>query len=188
MTILTSTRKPIIPISYQVLINPVTDTVTADRETPSGYQFFDGPFITAALMRKSIAEYIPDPDDRTSELATPRNISPKNAVKQPPTLILSASADILRDDGILFGEILQKAGVEVSILTGHGQLHDSVLFEATRPGATPKAMMRLVAVQIKDALGRCTENGADTSKRSRAVEANDGGRQLRKKRRTRKLQ
>jgi acetyl esterase len=57
----------------------------------------------------------------------------------------------LRDDGILYGEILQKAGVDVAIMTSHGQLHDSVLFEAVRAGATPRAAVSLIATQLKAA-------------------------------------
>ncbi|KAF3033662.1 hypothetical protein E8E11_002967 [Didymella keratinophila] len=131
ISILASTRKPNIPISYQVLISPVTDTVTTDRDTPSEFQYFNGPFLTVPFLRKAINEFIPDPDDRVSELATPRNISKDHAAKQPPTLICNATVDVLRDDGILFGEILQKAGVDVSIVTFQVQLHDSVVFEAT---------------------------------------------------------
>ncbi|KAF3037377.1 hypothetical protein E8E12_007379 [Didymella heteroderae] len=174
VSILASTRKPIVPISYQVLISPVTDTVTTDRDTPSEFKYFNGPFLTVPFLRKSIDEYIPDPDDRVSELATPRNISSKNAAKQPPTMICNAAVDPLRDDGILFGEILQRAGVDVSIATFHGQLHDSVLLEAVRQGATPKAEVRLIAAQIKRALIESGDtNGAGKKRRQRAgVEAN----------------
>ncbi|KAF2872079.1 Alpha/Beta hydrolase protein [Massariosphaeria phaeospora] len=151
VSILCSTRKPLIPISYQVLISPVTDTVTTDRDTPSEFRFFNGPLLTVPFLRKSIDEYIPDTYDRTSELATPRNISAANAKKQPPTLIVNSAADLLRDDGILYGEILQGAGVDCAIITAHGQLHDSSVFEGVREGATPKALVRLVAVQIVNA-------------------------------------
>lgn len=130
----------------------MTDTVTTDRDTPSEYRFFNGPFLTVPFLRKCIDAYIPNPDDRTSELATARNISAKNAAKQPPTLILNSSADLLRDEGVFYGEILQKAGVDVAIMTSHGQLHDSVLFEAVRAGATPRAALRLIAAQLKMAL------------------------------------
>jgi acetyl esterase len=136
-----------------VLINPVTDAVTDDRDTQSEFDFFNGPFNTVPFMRKVIAEYIPDPDDRHSELATPQNISAQNAQKQPPTLILNAAADVLRDGGNALGEVLQRAGVQCTVLTALGQLHDSVVLEATRGGATAKALTRLIAVQIMDAVG-----------------------------------
>jgi acetyl esterase len=57
------------------MINPVTDTVTTDRETKSEFQFFNGPFSDIPTLRKHIDFYIPNVDDRKSELATLRNIS-----------------------------------------------------------------------------------------------------------------
>jgi acetyl esterase len=96
-------------------------------------------------MRKSIEAYVPDTADRASELASARNISTKNAKKQPPTLIVNSRADPLRNDGTLFGEILQTADVDCAIITTHEQLHDSSVLEATRRGATPKTVIALVA-------------------------------------------
>jgi acetyl esterase len=108
VTILASTRKPVIPISFQVLLSPVTDTITSDRDTPSEFRFFNGPLLTVPFLRKAIDLYIPDPKDRISELATPQNISISHAKLQPPTLIINSAVDPLRDDGNLYGEILQK--------------------------------------------------------------------------------
>lgn len=135
------------------MISPVTDTITSDRGTKSEFEFFNGPFLTVPSTRKDIDDYIPNPDDRTNELATLINISVAHAKKQPPTLIINSAVDPLRDSGILYGEILQRAGVDCTIVIGHGQLHNSLVFEALRGGATPKAMIRLMATQIKDACG-----------------------------------
>lgn len=152
VTILCSTRKPTIPIQYQVFLSPVTDTVTSDRDTPSEFRFFNGPFLTVPFMRKVIDMYIPTPKDRTSELATPQNISPEHAKKQPPTLIINSAVDPLRDDGLLYGQILQEAGIDCTIITAHGQLHDSSVLEATRKGPTPRTLVLLVATEIKNRL------------------------------------
>jgi acetyl esterase len=161
--ILCSTRKPIIPIRYQVMINPVTDTVTTDRETKSEFQFFNGPFLDIPTLRKHIDFYIPNVDDRKSELATLRNISEAHAKKQPPTFIINSAADPLRDDGILYGEILQQAGVDCTIITAHGQLHDSVGLKPTRSGPTPKALVRVIASQIVEAVGGREGEDAETA-------------------------
>lgn len=138
------------------------------------------------FLRKAIDEYILDPDDRVPELATPRNISKNHATKQPPTLICNAAVDVLCDDGILFGEILQKAGVDVSIVTFHGQLHDSVVYEATRQGATPSSEVRLIAAQLKSVLFRSQEtNGAGKAKRQRGGIGANGQAEKRSKRKLR---
>lgn len=151
-TILASTRSDGITFGLQVLLHSVTDTITSDRDTPSAFQFFNGPFNTVPFMRGAIDAYIPNVTDRESELATAQRISAEHAAKQPPTLIISSSADVLRDDGLLFGEILQRAGIDCAVVVAHGQLHVSLVLEATRKGPTPRAMMELVATKIRDAL------------------------------------
>jgi acetyl esterase len=152
VTILASPRSPAIPISFQVLICPITDLITSDRDTPSEFQFFNGPFNTVPFLRKGIELYGPSPEDRKSELASAQNITPEHAKKQPPTLIISSGVDVLRDDGLLLAETLQKAGVDCVAITAHGQLHISMVLEGTRKGPTLRALMRLVATSIKDAL------------------------------------
>ena len=78
----------------------------------------------------------------------------------------------MRDDGILYGEILQKAGVDVAVMTSHGQLHDSVLFEAVRAGATPRAEVRFIAAQLKVALKGTGE--VEVSAKGRGKRLRDG--------------
>jgi acetyl esterase len=96
--------------------------------------------------------YIPFPQDRESELASSQHITSEHAKKQPPTLIINSAVDTLRDDGLLFGEVLQKAGVDCSAITAHGQLHVSMVLEATRKGPTPSALMGFVATSLKHGL------------------------------------
>jgi acetyl esterase len=155
VSILASTRKPTIPIKFQVLLSPVTDllTLTIERETTSEFELFNGPLITVPFLQKCIANYAPNAKDQKSELASPRLISPEHAKKQPPTLIINSAVDPLRDDGLLFGQILHQAGIDCSIVTMHGQLHDSSVLEATRNGPTPKTTIELITAKIKLALG-----------------------------------
>lgn len=136
----------------QVLISPILDLDLSDRITFSEWQFFNGPFVNMALGQEVIDEYIPDPADRKAELATPMNISAAHAKLQPPTLIVVSSVDPLRDDGINFAKVLQKAGVDCAIVRAEGQVHDSYFVEATRKAATPSAMVTLMAVMVKQAL------------------------------------
>jgi acetyl esterase len=143
----------LIPIAHQTLLHPILDTDLEDRPTASDVKFFDGPIHTIPLLRKSIDGYLPNTRDRTSELASPRHISAKHAKLQPTTLIVVSSADLLRDDGLLYGETLQRNGVDVAIFMGHGQVHDSEIFEATRMSETPRAVVRMVAGEIRNTLG-----------------------------------
>jgi acetyl esterase len=143
----------LIPIAHQTLLHPILDTDLEDRPTASDVKFFDGPIHTLPIVRKRIDDYLPNTRDRILELASPRHISAKHAKLQPTTLIVVSSADLLRDDGLLYGEILQRNGVDVAIFTGHGQVHDSEIFEAIRISETPRVVVRMVAGEIRNALG-----------------------------------
>ncbi|KAF2117778.1 Alpha/Beta hydrolase protein [Lophiotrema nucula] len=185
-TILCSTRKPNIKISYQVLLSPVTDTVTSDRDTPSEFRFFNGPFLTVPFMREAIDLYIPSPKDRTSELATPQHISAAHAKLQPPTLIVNSSVDPLRDDGFLYGQILQRNGIDCVITEQKGQTHDSAVIEPVRNGATPRATVRLVAASLKEALGAVSNVSKKRVLNGDAEEVEEKESKTRKRRKTRK--
>jgi acetyl esterase len=193
-TILCSTRSPKIPIAYQVLLHPVTDTVLTDNETRSEFLFFNGPVLTMPFTSNVIEDYIPKASDRQSELASPLKISAAHAKLQPPTLIINSSADLLRSEGSAFGEILQQQGIECVVLTGHGQVHDSEVLEATRTGPTPKLVIRVVVGEIVRVLGAKEEGKRKRTVGEESEEAEveaesegneDQGTKTRKRKRTR---
>ncbi|KAH6405765.1 hypothetical protein HBI60_032030 [Parastagonospora nodorum] len=179
-SILASTRTPKIPISHQSLLHPCTDTRISDRQTLSEFEFFAGPLLTVPFNKKSFAIYIPNADDRDSELATPLNISAAHAKLQPPTLIINSAVDLLRSEGEAYGEILQRAGVDCTVLTTHGQVHDSEVFEATRGGPTPRAVVRMVAGEIRHALG------GGFGEEGKSGEDEGMGREMKRRKRARK--
>lgn len=161
-SILASTRHPKIPISHQSLLHPVTSTRISDRQTPSEFEFFSGPLLTLPFLKKAYATYSPNAGDRESELATPLNISAAHAKLQPPTLVINSAVDLLRSGGEAIGEILQRSGVDCTVLTTYGQVHDSEVLEATRGGPTPRAVVRMVAGEIRNALGGREEGSRTT--------------------------
>jgi acetyl esterase/lipase len=91
-------------------------------------------------------------NDQLLRLASPRHISTEDARNQPQTLIINSSADIVSDDGIIYGQILQNAGVACTVFTALGQVHDSAVLKATRNGPTARTIVRLVAAEIREAI------------------------------------
>ena len=152
VNILSFTRRPKIHIKQNVFISPVADAEATGKETASEFRFFDGPLFTVPLIRRAVKIYIPNERDRTSEEANPRFISDKTAKQFPKTLIITSSADMLESEGKLFGEKLQQAGVDCTVIRAEGQLHDTVVLEGTRNGPTPQVLMALIADQISSAL------------------------------------
>ena len=76
-------------------------------------------------MEHFIAEWIPDPEERKAVALTDAA-----AEGMPPTLLVVAECDILRDGGIGFGSRLRRAGVTVRTLRYNGAIHGFL----TRPG------------------------------------------------------
>ncbi|MEV7286285.1 alpha/beta hydrolase [Streptomyces sp. NPDC093252] len=134
-------RQPV----HQILVCPVTDAALA---TPSAHRFADGPFLSRAAMRSYWDQYVPDPARRADPTAAPLRADPADLTGLPPALVLTAEADILRDEGETYAALLRAAGVPVVSVRYHGTVHGFVLFDALR--RTPAA--RAARTQIMDTL------------------------------------
>lgn len=139
-------------IPFNVLICPQSSTNLDAPPAKSEYQLFRGPFISQPIVREMAANYMPRAEDRASALGSPRSMPDDVARQFPPTLILANSVDVLLGAGELLGQKLQAQGVDCAVIVGYGQLHDSVVTEGVRDGPTPRALMTLVAGEIKERL------------------------------------
>jgi acetyl esterase len=147
-----SIEKKEFKIPSSVLISPITSTDATAPLTASEQELFGGPFISVPILRAMADYYIPRQEDRVTPIGSPRSMPDELAAQFPPTLIVVSSADVLRSGGELLGEKLQGQGVDCAVVVGHGQLHDTVVSEAARNGPTPKALMTLIAGEIKERL------------------------------------
>lgn len=102
-----------------VLICPALDPSMA---SPSWHKLSNAPFLSAADMRWFYSHYSPDVDDwRASPLQG-------DLAALPPTLLISASHDILSDEAFFFSERLGQRGGTVWHQAVVGTFHDFVLF------------------------------------------------------------
>lgn len=89
---------------------------------PSWRELADAPFLSAADMRWYYSHYAPDPDDwRAAPLCG-------DLRDLPPTLVISAMHNILRDEALLLGQRLEQEGGTVWQRPVAGVFHDFVLF------------------------------------------------------------
>ncbi|KAK8038922.1 AB hydrolase superfamily protein [Apiospora rasikravindrae] len=141
-------------IPYNILLCPAASMDYRSQPTPSRYEFWNGPFLTEALMERFVNIYAPDGTvDRTSELASPSTaLSDAVAAQFAPTLIVTSSADVLRDEAETLGERLQRAGRDVAVFRAHGQVHDPAAIDMIRNGPTPKMIMTLITAALKERL------------------------------------
>ncbi|KAI8951095.1 Alpha/Beta hydrolase protein [Xylaria longipes] len=137
-------------IPYNIFLNPVASLDYDAQPTLSRFEFWNGPYLTVPGPRKFAHEYLPDSVNRSSEEASPMNVSNETASIFPPTLIITSSADVLRDEAEILGQKLQQAGRDVVIIRADGQLHDSAVLEFTRSGPTPKLVVTIMAAALKE--------------------------------------
>ncbi|GAA0937727.1 alpha/beta hydrolase [Pseudonocardia zijingensis] len=96
------------PVKAQGLLCPALD---ATMSSDSVDRYADGPFLTRAALEWSYDLYVPDADDRRSNLASP--LLTRDLTGAPPAVIVSGQIDPVADDARRYGEMLAAAGIEV---------------------------------------------------------------------------
>lgn len=109
-----------VPVRFLLLVYPVTDLRVS---SPSVRENASGPFLTEPIMRWFVAHYVRDERDVTDPVASPLLASDEVLGALPPTLVVTAERDILRDEGEAFGRRLASLGVAASVVRFAGQYH-----------------------------------------------------------------
>lgn len=106
-------------ISAQVLVYPVTDYRGG---TPSHGLYGSGyGAVESETVEWFMERYLPDPAMRDDWRACPHNAASHAGL--PPTLILTAECDVLRDEAIQYAEQLTAAEVPVDYVQYEGMVH-----------------------------------------------------------------
>jgi acetyl esterase len=118
VTALESTRGSSPALAGQILFYPVTDLAT---EHASYTSTPDGLPLTGSTMRWFRNHYLRMQADALDWRASPLRAADLAAL--PPTLLVTAEHDPLRDEGIAYGKKLASAGVEVTHLHYYQHMH-----------------------------------------------------------------
>jgi acetyl esterase len=120
------------PIDFQVLIYPVIDPLTS-AESYAEYGEYG---LSRADVRTAWDAYLPDPAARMSPDVAPLAA---DLAGLPPTLLITAEYDVLRDEGADYADALLAAGVPVVHVryagVNHGFVRKLALFDAARAAA-----------------------------------------------------
>lgn len=100
----------------QVLIYPA---LGGPADLPSRHECFDAPLLSSRELEHYEALYLGGA--RPSPYAMP--LLAKDLSGVPPALVAVAQWDPLRDDGVLYGERLNAAGVDAALYVGQGLVH-----------------------------------------------------------------
>jgi acetyl esterase len=115
-------------IACQILLYPATnfaDTLYASRKYFSG---MEGPYylINERFLRKVKRQYLANGANENDPYISP--IDANLTANLPPALVITAQCDPLRDEGRLYAEKLEKAGVDVEYKEYHGMIHGFLSF------------------------------------------------------------
>jgi acetyl esterase/lipase len=112
------------PVIFQLLIVPVTDN-TLDVSSPdsSWSENAETPWLGPERMRWFRDNYLPPGVDRAQWEVSP-HFAPEELIKGVPDAWIGVGElDILRDEGVKFGERLREAGKEVEVVVYPGAPH-----------------------------------------------------------------
>ncbi|MEU8587577.1 alpha/beta hydrolase [Streptomyces sp. NPDC048664] len=137
------------PIAQQVLFYPVTD---ANFDTNSYRQFATGYFLRQDGMRWFWDQYTTDEAERARVTASPLRASVEQLRDLPPALVITAEADVLRDEGEAYANKLREAEVPVTAVRFQGVIHDFVMLNALRGTHAAEAAISLAVRTLHAAL------------------------------------
>jgi len=139
-----------VPLVHQLLVYPVTDCT---RAHPSYDENAAGYVLTRDGMGWFIDHYLGvDRVRRDDPRASPLHGSDHALASSPPTLVITAEYDPLRDEGEAYARRLAELGVPTSHVRFSGMVHGFVsLADFLDDG---KAALALAAAHLRAALGR----------------------------------
>jgi len=134
-------------IRLQVLFYPVTD---AAFDTASYQQFAEGYHLRRDAMMWFWDQYTRHPTERNEITASPLRASVEQLKGLPPALIITAEADVLRDEGEAYAAKLRQAGVRVTAVRFLGTIHDFVMWNALAHTVAARGAIALATAWLRE--------------------------------------
>jgi acetyl esterase len=136
-------------LAAQVLFYPVTD---AAFDTDSYHQFAEGYFLRRDAMQWFWDQYTTDQAQRDEITASPLRATTEQLSGLPPALVITAEADVLRDEGEAYANKLRQAGVPVVAVRYQGIIHDFAMLNALRGTNAAGAAITQATTYLRQAL------------------------------------
>ena len=141
------TRKRVLEPFAMVLVCPL---IIGARETASRVQFASGPWLTMDVVTSMLAH--PTLDTRATSAALSSLLSARHLEGAPPTTVITAEYDCLRDEGEDYARVLMKAGVSVSATRYLGAIHNFPVLDQLADCAVSRAALQQVATCLRQSM------------------------------------
>ena len=133
----------------QLLYYPLTDPSAA---TASHQRFSEGFLLSSDGSRRCWERYLGSVDDRRDPLAVPSRAGYEDLVGSPPTLVVTAAADVTRDEAERYAARLRAAGTPTAVRRYAGTVHDFVSLHSLQSTPASRAAVRLGGGFLRRAL------------------------------------
>ncbi|MGA9648960.1 alpha/beta hydrolase [Pedobacter sp.] len=133
-------------IKTAVMLWPIVD---CDFTTKSYKKFGQDRFLTTSLMSWMYDMYIADEEKRKTIYASPLRATKQQLEGMPPTLIMVAENDVLRDEGEAYGRKLLEAGVKAATVRFNGVIHDFGLLNGLAGIPQTIDLFEMASAQLK---------------------------------------
>jgi len=134
-------------IRLQLLFYPATD---AAFDTTSYHQFAEGYHLCRDAMMWFWDQYTRHPGERKEITASPLRARVEQLKGLPEALIITAEADVLRDEGEAYANKLREAGVHVTSVRFGGTIHDFVMLNALATSAAARGAISLATAWLRE--------------------------------------
>jgi len=133
------------PLACQLLLYPATSAL---QDTPSYREFASGYGLTAEDMAWFWSQYLASGGDPRDPNASPLLVG--DATGLPPGIVVSAEADVLRDEAEAYADRLRVAGVPVVGIRALGMTHAFLNFVGTSSAA--RSVLNMAAQELGERL------------------------------------
>jgi acetyl esterase len=107
-------------------------------------------------MQWSWDQYTTDPTQRAESTASPLRAGLEQLAGLPPALVITAEADVLRDEGEAYADKLRQAGVLVTADRFQAIIHDFVMLNALADTNAARAAITLATDTLRTVLSNRT--------------------------------
>ncbi|GAA1950094.1 alpha/beta hydrolase [Catenulispora subtropica] len=126
-------------IAAQLLYYPLVDASCASE---SQRRFASGYMLTRKALLRYWREYLAGSSGWTEPTASPLRATHADLAGLPAALVVTAEADIARDEGELYAQRLREAGVAATAMRFLGTVHDFVSLNALRDSPPSRDALR----------------------------------------------
>jgi len=131
----------------QLLFYPVTN---AAFDTNSYHEFAEGYYLRRDEMMWFWDQYTTSAGERNEFTASPLRAGIEQLKGLPPTLIITAEADVLRDEGEAYANKLREAGVRVTSVRFQGIIHDFLMLNALQKCSATRGAITLTTTWLRE--------------------------------------